>query len=91
MWGHWSALAILSSTNIHGVTKVGCLEGRESSETLHENDFVTCRPSLNCLEQTDPELLEFLRQDLLWPPFLVEHNKSHFEAYKPEYSGRKGR
>jgi len=49
----------------------------------------TIKPSLNCLEQTDPELLEFLRKDLLWPPFAVEHNKSHFEAYQPRYGGRK--
>jgi len=46
--------------------------------------------SLNCLEQTDPELLEFLRKELLWPPFSVEHDKSHFEAYKPGHSGREG-
>jgi len=48
------------------------------------------KPSLNCLEQTDPELLEFLRKELLWSPFLVEHDKSHFEAYQPRADGRKG-
>jgi len=48
------------------------------------------KPSLNCLEQTDLELLEFLRKELLWPPFQVEHDKSQFEEYQPRADGWKG-
>ena len=83
---------MLSSTTTPGVRRVGCHDAKESSETLDEggNDFFG-RPSLNCLQQTDPELLEFLREELLWPPFSVEHDTSLFEAYKPRHDGWIGR
>ena len=34
--------------------------------------FSPVRPHLNCLHQDDPELLDFLRQELIWPPFIEQ-------------------
>ena len=50
------------------------------------------RPSLNCLDQTDPELLQFIKEEVLWPPFLDEQlNISHLKAYRSGLPGREKR
>ena len=56
------------------------------------NDFFF-RPAMNCLNQTDPELLEFLRTELLWPPFENKDKSSLFESHQQGQARkpRKGR
>ena len=60
------------------------------------NDDERCdffrRPSLNCLDQTDPELLQFIKEKVLWPPFIEEQiNISYLEAYRSRLPGREKR
>ena len=49
------------------------------------------RPQLNCLDQTDPELLSFLKEEFLWPPFQGKYDMeqiAHARSQQPGFENR---
>ena len=54
--------------------------------------LIFSRPQLNCLHQTDPDLLSFLRKEFLWPPLQgmydmdkIEQARSHQPGFEKRF------
>ena len=80
----WAELAASATKNCvkDGIANFFSTGARPPYSSDVEFPLSSFRPHLNCLDQTDPALLDFLRNELIWPPFPEESKASNLNASK---------